>query len=127
MPRDVTATEQAYNTHMEHLLGLADVDCRRIPMRQVRALGRALRQDLGDDLSTGAQQLVQRASILGVLLENIEARLLLGQRIAIGDYVEMCNTQKRLLMALGLKRVPRDVTPTLGQLLHQDLMTRRDE
>ena len=33
----------------------------------------------------------------------------------------------RALQRLGLKRIARDIGPSLGQLLHQDLMRQRDE
>lgn len=114
MARDVTATEAAYTAHVEQLLSLSDADCRRIPVRKVRALGRALKRDLGDDLSTAQEQLVLRASVLGTLLENCEARLLLGQQVQLSEYLEMANTQKRMLAALGLKRVPIDITDPLA-------------
>jgi hypothetical protein len=118
MARDVTATEAAYTAHVEQLLTLADADCRRIPVRKARALGRALKRDLGDELSAAQEQLVLRASVLGTLLENCEARLLLGQQVQLSEYLEMANTQKRMLAALGLERVARDVT--LGDLLRSD-------
>ena len=113
MARDVTATEAAYAAHVEQLLTLADADCRRIPVRKARALGRALKRDLGDDLSAAQEQLVLRASVLGALLENCEARLLIGQQVQVSEYLEMANTQKRMLAALGLKRVPIDITDPL--------------
>ena len=83
MARDVTATEAAYTAHVEQLLTLADADCRRIPVRKARALGRALKRDLGDDLSAAQEQLVLRASVLGTLLYNFEARLLVGQQVQL--------------------------------------------
>jgi hypothetical protein len=52
-----------------------------------------------------------RAAMLSILLEDQECRALLGQKIAIGDYTNMIAVQKQLLQALGLHRVPRDVTP----------------
>jgi hypothetical protein len=113
MAQDVTATEATYTAHVEHLLTLADCDCRRLPVRKVRALGRALKRDLGDDLSAAQEQLVLRASVLGTLLENCEARLLLGQQVQLSEYLEMANTQKRMLQTLGLKRVPIDITDPL--------------
>ena len=59
-----------------------------------------------------------RASVLGTLLENCEARLLLGQQVQLSEYLEMANTQKRMLAALGLERVARDVTlPSLREYL----------
>jgi hypothetical protein len=88
-------------------------------VRQVRALGRALKRDLGDDLSAAQEQLVLRASVLGTLLENCEARLLLGQQVQLSEYLEMANTQKRMLAALGLERVARDVTPSLADIMRE--------
>jgi hypothetical protein len=35
----------------------------------------------------------------------------------LSDYLAMCSTLRRCLATLGTKRVPRDVTPTLADIL----------
>ena len=78
-----------------------------------------LRLRSGPQLSAAQEQLVLRASVLGTLLENCEARLLLGQQVQLSEYLEMANTQKRMLAALGLERVARDVTPSLADIMRE--------
>ena len=104
----MTVTEKV---GFEQMLTLADVDCRRGPGKKVKILARALSNDLAGDLSVAQQMLVTRTAMLEVLCTNSEARILLGQEISIDDYIAMANTQRRLLQTLGIKRVPRDVTP----------------
>ena len=111
---DVTVPEQAYAVALQQLLTInKDVDCRRVPVRHVRGIAGRIMRDLGSDLSEAQQQLVQRTAVLAALLEDFEARLLRGERVSIPDYLEMCNVQRRLLATLGLKRVARDVTPSV--------------
>lgn len=107
---DVTPTEQAFSTAIQRLLTLDDCDARRTPLRRVHALARQLARDMGDDLSAAQQQLVQRAATLAALCEDAEAKLLLGENASVADFLQMANTQRRMLQALGLRRVPKDVT-----------------
>jgi len=54
---------------------------------------------------------VKRCSVLATLLEHFEARLLLGERVSVSEYVELLNAQRRILSTLGIRRQARDVTP----------------
>jgi hypothetical protein len=108
MANDVTVTERVA---LDRLLTMADVDCRKGPGRRVRSLVRALAQDLAGDLSTAQRMLVMRVALLEALCTHTEAAILLGQEVSLGDYLQMANTQRRLLQTLGLKRVPKDITP----------------
>lgn len=108
MANDVTVTERVA---LDRLLTMADVDCRKGPGRRVRSLVRALARDLADDLSTAQRMLVMRVALLEALCTHTEAAILLGQEVSLGDYLQMANTQRRLLQTLGLKRVPKDITP----------------
>jgi len=113
---DETQTERDFKAELERTLQLAtfaDIDTRRTPFFQVRQLARRIARDMGDDLSTAQAQLVQRAATLGALCEDTEVRLLQGQPASVADFLTMINTQRRLLQALGLKRVPKDITSPL--------------
>jgi hypothetical protein len=113
---DATVAEKKFG---ERLLSLRDVDARRVPLRKVLSVARRLEQDLGSDPSTAQSELIRRASVLAAMLEDTEARLLLGQEVSVSDYLAAASVQKRLLEALGLERVPRDVM-SLSELLRQD-------
>jgi hypothetical protein len=108
MANDVTVTE---SVALDRLLTWADIDCRKGPGRRVRSLVRALTQDLAGDLSTAQRMLVMRVALLEALCTHSEACILLGQEVSLGDYLQMANTQRRLLQTLGIKRVPKDITP----------------
>jgi hypothetical protein len=67
--------------------------------------------------ATGERQIIQRAALLGTLAEDLETRWLDGQQIDPGTLCAIGNAQRRLLEAVGIKRVPRDVTPKLSTYL----------
>ena len=50
-----------------------------------------------------------------------------GEQINLSEFSTLVNALSRTLVRLGLKRVPRDVTPSLGQLLRNDLHQREEE
>jgi hypothetical protein len=102
-----------------HLKSLKDVDPRTTAYRRTLDLIRSIETDLGgnDQLSTGERQIIQRAALTGALLEDLEARWLNGEPIDLAVYVTLGNAQRRLLETVGLKRVARDVTPTLAEYL----------
>jgi hypothetical protein len=113
-----TGPEKQLAADMVRLLNLRDVDCRKVTAaKQVRTFARRLAADLGDDLSMAQAQLVQRAAVLAALLEDHEARFLLGKDASIGDYCQMASIQKQLLALLGLKRVARDITPSVADYI----------
>jgi hypothetical protein len=116
MANDVTVTERVA---LDRLLTMADVDCRKGPGRRVRSLVRALTQDLAGDLSVAQRLLVMRVALLEALCVHSEACILLGMEVSLPDYLQMANTQRRLLQTLGLKRVPKDITPDPLQYAHE--------
>ena len=71
----------------------------------------------GDRLSEAERQLVQRAAVLGAVVEHAEARFLAGKAVDLAEYLAAINAQRRLLVTLGLQRRPRDVTPSLQEYL----------
>jgi hypothetical protein len=98
---------------------LDDLDHRTRAVRRTRELVDTLISDLGGDaaVTVAVRQLVQRAALLGALIEDIEIRWVDGEPIPLVDYLTAINTQQRVLTALGLKRRPKDVTPTLDEYL----------
>lgn len=74
--------------------------------------------DLGGEgnLTHGQRELVHRAAMCSVLLGDMEARWIRGEeKFNVNDYTKLINTQHRVIAELGLKRLARDVTPTLDQ------------
>jgi hypothetical protein len=100
------------------LLTLDALDYRTAAYAAARKLIATLSSDLGgdDQLSEGERQLVTRTALVGAIVSDFEARWVAGQKIELGDYLQACRTQCRLLALLGLQRRPRDVTPTWADL-----------
>jgi hypothetical protein len=101
------------------LLSLTDIDKRTASYRRTVELIAGIEVDLGgrDRLSHQERALVQRAGVLAAIAAHEETRWLAGEAI---DVVVLCtvnNSLKRLLETVGLRRVPRDVTPSLAEYL----------
>ncbi len=75
--------------------------------------------DLGgaDCLSEGQKQLVRRCATISLECERLEVRAVCGEQIDLDCYGQMTDRLGRAFGRLGLKRVPRDITPTLGEYL----------
>jgi hypothetical protein len=101
------------------LLSLHDLDRRTAAYRRTVDLIEQIETDAGghDRLSTGERQIIQRIALTCTLTEHLEARWLSGGEIDPALYCTLANAQKRLLELVGLRRVPRDVTPSLTDYL----------
>ena len=99
------------------LLTLDQLDHRTAAAKRCRDLIAAIELDLGgsDRLSTGERQIIQRAAIIGAVLEDIETRWLAGEPIDPALYATLGNAQRRLLETIGLRRRARDVTPSVDE------------
>lgn len=100
-------------------LTLADLDRRTVAYRKAEALISALESDLGgsDVLTTGERQLVQRAAVLGAMIEDLETRWISGVPIDTAAFCTVVNAQRRVLETIGIKRRQRDVTPNLSDYI----------
>ena len=102
---------------------LRHVDGRLPWARRLRDLVADHVSDLGGhaDLSTAELVLVKRASMLTLQLEMLECQFAEQDGMAtsgqLNDYQRCLNTCRRTLEALGLKRRPREVGPSLGEIL----------
>src|SRR6516165_2859972 len=95
------------------LLSLHDLDRRTAAYRRTVDLIEQIETDAGghDQLTTGQRQIIQRIALTCALAEHLEARWLSGEEIDPTLYCTLANAQK------GLRRVPRDVTPSLTDYL----------
>ena len=95
------------------LRSLDDLDNRTAAARRARDLVADLESDLGggDRLSVGLRELVKRAAMLGAIVEDCEVRWLERKPVDLDTYLAAVNAQRRVLVTVGLDRVPRDVTP----------------
>ena len=97
MPSDTVEVQVGKAGDKVRLLSLHDLDRRTAAYRRTVDLIEAIENDAGghDRLSTGERQIIQRIALTCTL----------------------ANAQKRLLETVGLRRVPRDVTPSLAEYL----------
>jgi hypothetical protein len=110
------------------LLTFADLDKRTGAALRASELIDAVVADLGgiDRLAVAEQQIVQRASLLGVMAEDLEAKWLLGESIDATVLCTLANAQRRLFEAIGLQRRQRDV-PSLADYLRETAETSEAE
>jgi hypothetical protein len=102
-------------------------DGRSATARRFKDLVFDIAADLGGvaNLSTAEMQLIRRASMLSAECERQEA-LAVREDVEFDcdGYVVKTNALRRVLEAIGLKRAPRDVTPTLSSYLHDKEVAR---
>jgi phytoene dehydrogenase-like protein len=110
---------------------LPGVDGRSAWVRRCKEIIEAHLSDLGgeDNTSAAERSLIRRAAVLTTELERLEARFASAGEASERDldlYIRAAGNLRRLLEALGLQRRPRDVAPTLGELLREDAMRQRN-
>jgi hypothetical protein len=71
-----------------------------------------------DGLSEGQRQLARRATTITIQCERLEGEAAAGADIDISEYSLLTSTLVRVVSRLGLKRVPRNITPSLAQYLN---------
>ena len=91
---------------------LAGVDGRSHVARRYREIGALLASDMGGHgtLTEAQKQLVRSAAGLVVLRERLDVKAVNGEKIDAGEYCSLSNTLRRVLVTIGLKREPKDVT-----------------
>ena len=85
--------------------------------------------DLGgpDQLSEAQRQLARRAATISLECERLESKAVADVAIDLEVYGQLTDRLGRTFGRLGLKRVARDVTPTLDQYLAANYADREDD
>jgi hypothetical protein len=101
---------------------LPGIDGRSPWIRRCKDLIALHLSDLGGELNTSAAErsLVRRVAVLTVELERLEAKFAGAGEANADDldlYQRTAGNLRRLLEAVGLKRRPREVGVTLGDIL----------
>ena len=91
-------------------------------VRRCKDLIRELVADLGgvDNTSAAERSLVRRAAVLTTELERLETRFAIageGNPDELDQYARVAGNLRRLLEAVGLRRRPRDISPSLSDYL----------
>jgi hypothetical protein len=81
----------------------------------------------GAGLSEGQRQLARRCATIAIACEQMEGEAAAGNPIDLDIYGTLTDRLGRCFHRLGLKRQPRDVGLSLGDLLRDDLKRQREQ
>jgi hypothetical protein len=112
------ALRSRVTNHRDLLPGL---DGRSASARRYRDLVNSYIADMGgpDQCSDIKLGLLRRLAAVTVQAEVLEAKMVNGEQVDIGTLCTLASTTVRLSQRLGVERVPRDVTPSLADILRE--------
>ena len=89
------------------------LDKRSNAIKQFDAIASGIANDLGgsDQLTTVQRHLVEAFAGTAICVHDLNARLLLGQKIDILEFSTAISTMVRIASRVGVNRVANDVTP----------------
>jgi hypothetical protein len=102
-------------------LMLDHADRRSASYRRFKDVFAAIISDLGGadaGLSEGQRQLARRAATIAVRCEEMEQSAISGGSFDLDAYGRATGNMRRAFETLGLRRVPRDITPDLQDYLN---------
>jgi hypothetical protein len=104
---------------------LPGVDGRSAWVRRCKDVIAEHLSDMGglDNTSAAERSIIRRASTLTVELERLEAKFATEGAASDSDldlYQRTAGNLRRLLEAVGIQRRPRDVSPSLGELMRDE-------
>jgi hypothetical protein len=95
------------------------LDGRSKARKQFDAIATGISRDLGHDLSTVQKHLVEAFAGCAIQVNALNAKLLLGLDVDVVEHSQVISTLVRVASRLGMRRVPRDVTPSVESYLAQ--------
>jgi hypothetical protein len=101
------------------LLARENLDGRTHAARRFDAIAKGIAQDLGGEGRLSAVQLHLAEAFAGAAIAagNLNARLLMGEEIDLLEFSQVTSTMVRIATRLGVRRIPCDIGPSLGDLL----------
>jgi hypothetical protein len=101
---------------------LPGVDQRSSWVRRCRELIADHLADLGgeDNASSAERSIIRRAAVLSVELELLESQFALAGQATVEQldaYQRCASSLRRLFESIGIKRRPKDISPTLSEYL----------
>jgi hypothetical protein len=96
----------------------SEVDGRSALARRFKEVFGEIAADLGgfDRMTEGQRQIARRCALLSVECERLEGQAVLGAEFDLATYGQLTDRLGRAFQRLGIKRVPRDVTPSLASI-----------
>jgi len=101
------------------LLNIKGLDRRTAARKAFDALVAEIEHDLGgrEQLSAIEKSLIHAYAGSAILLDDLNARVVLGQEIDVGTHAQITSALVRIASRLGLQRRQRDVTPNVEDYL----------
>lgn len=101
------------------LLNTKGLDRRTAARKAFDALVAEIEHDLGgrEQLSAIEKSLIHAYAGSAILLDDLNARVVLGQEIDVGTHAQITSALVRIASRLGLQRRQRDVTPNVQEYL----------
>jgi len=104
------------------LLNRAQLDGRTNAAKTFDAIARAIALDLGGEaaLSTVQKHLVEAFAGVAITVNDMNARMALGQEVDVLQQSQAISTLVRLASRIGVRRIAKDVTrPNVSEYLEQ--------
>jgi len=125
MPVDtsqVTVSSNGRRRGKLRLLTRANLDRRTKAAQRFEAIARGIAVDLGgqDRLSTVQKHLVEAFAGAAVHLNDLNARLLLGEEIDLLAQTSAIDALVKIASRLGVHRLQREITPSLSDYLRSN-------
>jgi hypothetical protein len=100
-------------------LSREELDGRTRAAKMFMSVETSVIEDLGgeDNISAVQRHLVSAFAGMAVTLEDLNVRVMLGHPIDLNAYATCASTLIRTANKLGVRRVPKDVTPSLADIL----------
>jgi hypothetical protein len=111
------------------LLTRENLDGRTKARRQFDAIAEGIAADLGGDdrLSTVQRHLVEAFAGAAIHVNDINARLLLGEEVDIVAHSQAISTMVRVAARIGLDRRAKNITPALPDYLDAKAQAKVDD
>jgi hypothetical protein len=104
-----------------NLLSIDALDKRTRPFKRYETIRAAVLSDMGGEANVGEiqRQLISKFATLALQLEVLETAAIEGKPVDLDLFGRCAGHLRRIAETLGLKRVPRDVTPTLDDIARE--------
>jgi len=118
-PPPKSSGKRRHRATRPQLLSRRTLDRRTNAARIFDRLVGDIESDLGgrDQLTAIERSLVEAYAGAALVLDNLNARLLCGEAIDIGEHAQAVSAMVRVAARLGIRRRQRDVTPSLRDYL----------
>jgi hypothetical protein len=126
----MTTSSNARSRSKLRLLSRDNLDRRTVAARNFDSIASDIAADLGgeDQLSTVQRHLVQAFAGTALHVHDLNARLLLGEKVDVVEHCQTISTLVRVAQRIGIRRVARDIRlQTLSQYLADKASEQSDD